>query len=72
MYVEFVRRCTLESFLDCHKRAFDYLGGLPGEVFYDSMEHVVIRRDSGQVYFNVELLHFATTAASGSLSTDGF
>jgi hypothetical protein len=35
-------------------------------------KHVVIRRDSGQVYFNVELLHFATTAASGSLSTDGF
>jgi transposase len=48
------------------------LGGVPGEVFYDSMKHVVIRRDSGQVYFNVELLHFATTAASGSLSTDGF
>lgn len=59
MYVEFVQRCTLESFLDCHKRAFRYLGGVPAEVLYDNMKHVVIRRDSGQVDFNVELLHFA-------------
>jgi transposase len=59
MYVEFVQRCTLESFLDCHKRALHYLGGVPAEVLYDNMKHVVIRRDSGQVDFNIELLHFA-------------
>jgi transposase len=59
MYVEFVQCCTLESFLDCHKRAFHYLGGVPVEVLYDNMKHVVIRRDIGQVDFNIELLHFA-------------
>ena len=59
MYVEFVQRCTLQSFLDCHKHAFHYLGGVPAEVLYDNIEYVVIRRDIGQVDFNIELLHFA-------------
>jgi transposase len=49
MYGEFVQRCTLESFLDCHKRAFHYLGGVPDEVLYDNM----------QVHFNINLQHFA-------------
>ena len=49
MYGEFVQRCTLESFLDCHKRAFHYLGGVPDEVLYDNM----------QVHFNINLQHLA-------------
>lgn len=59
MYAELVGRCTLESFLDCHKRAFRYLGGATAEVLYDNMKHVVIRRDQGETVFNVELMHFA-------------
>jgi len=59
MYAEFVQRCTLESFLDCHKRAFYYLGGVPAKVLYDNMKYVVIRRDIGQVYFKFKLLHFS-------------
>jgi len=59
LYAEFVPRCTLESFLDGHVRAFHYLGGIPQEVLYDNMKHVVLRRRGGQVDFNVELLHFA-------------
>ena len=49
MYGEFVQRCTLESFLDCHKRAFRYLGGVPDEVLYDNM----------QIHFNINLQHLA-------------
>ena len=51
MYGEFVQRCTctLERFLDCHKRAFHYLGGVPDEVLYDNM----------QVHFNINLQHLA-------------
>jgi transposase len=49
MYGEFVQRCTLEIFLDCHKRAFHYLGGVPDEVLYDNM----------QVHFNINLQHLA-------------
>jgi transposase len=59
MYAELVNRCTLESFLDGHIRAFHYLGGAPAELLYDNMKHVVIRRLVGKVSFNVELLHFA-------------
>lgn len=32
IYAEFVNRCTLESFLDGHIRAFHYLGGVPAEL----------------------------------------
>ena len=49
MYGEFVQRCTQESFLDCHKRAFHYLGGVPDEVLYENMK----------VKFNINLQHLA-------------
>lgn len=59
MYVEFVEECTLETFLDCHIRAFRYLQGVPAEILYDNMKQVVIGRSKGKVIFNNEFLHFA-------------
>jgi transposase len=59
LYVQFVRRCTLEAFLDCHIGAFHYLKGVPAEVLYDRMKNVIIGRDQGRPVFNLELLHFA-------------
>ncbi len=59
MYVEFVDRCTLEIFMDCHVHAFHYLQGVPGEILYDNMKQVVIGRNKGTVIFNNEFLHFA-------------
>jgi hypothetical protein len=59
MYVEFVERCTLDVFMDCHIRAFRYLQGVPAEIFYDNMKNVVIGRENGKVVFNIESLHFA-------------
>ncbi len=59
MYAEFMRRCTLESFMDGHIRAFRYLQGIPAEILYDNMKHVVLRRDQGRPVFNTEFLHFA-------------
>ena len=59
MYVEFVSRCTLEAFMDCHILAFRYLKGVPAEILYDNMKNVVIGRKHGRVDFNVEFLHFA-------------
>ena len=59
MYVEFVEHCTLETFMDCHIRAFGHLGGVPAEVLYDNMKNVVIGRDKGKPRFNVEFFHFA-------------
>lgn len=59
MYVEFVERCTLETFMDCHIRAFRHLGGVPAEVLYDNMKNVVIGRENGKPTFNTEFRHFA-------------
>jgi transposase len=59
MYVEFVERRTLEAFMDCHIHAFEYLGGVPREILYDCMKHVVIRRQNGRPVFNVEFSRFA-------------
>lgn len=59
MYVEFVEQCTLETFMDCHIRAFRYLQGVSGEILYDNMKQVVIGRNKGKAIFNNEFLHFA-------------
>ena len=48
MYVEFVEKRTLEAFMDCHIHAFNYLGGVPKEILYDNMKHVVIGREDGK------------------------
>jgi transposase len=59
-YVEFFERLTMESFLDGHIRAFRYLQGVPAEILYDNMKHVVLGRDeAGRPIFNTEFLHFA-------------
>lgn len=60
MYIEFADRCTLETFMDCHILAFRYLRGVPAEILYDNMKHVIIGRDSqGRAIINTEFLHFA-------------
>jgi transposase len=59
MYVEFVRHCTMNIFMDCHIHAFKYLQGTPAEVLYDNMKNVVIGRQEGKVVFNHEFLHFS-------------
>ena len=59
MFAMFVDRCTLQAFMDAHIHAFHYLGGIPMEMLYDNMKHVVISRKGGQTIFNVEFSHFA-------------
>jgi len=59
MYVEFVDRCTLETFMDCHIHALHYLRGVPAEILYDNMKNVVIERKGSRVTFNTEFAHFA-------------
>lgn len=59
MHVEYIERCTFESFMDCHINAFKHLGGVPAEILYDNMKNVVSDRKGGKVSFNMEFLHFA-------------
>jgi len=59
MYIEFVERCTMTVFLDCHINAFGYFSGVPSEVLYDNMKNVVVRRHVGKTEFNGTFLDFA-------------
>jgi len=59
MYAELLTSCTLQAFMDAHIRAFHYLGGVPLEVLYDNMKHVVNRRRRDGAEFNLEFTHFS-------------
>ena len=59
MYAEFVERCDLPTFLDCHLRAFEHFGGVPLEILYDRMKNVFIRKLAGKNQFNDTLTGFA-------------
>jgi transposase len=48
---------TLESFLEGHVRAFEWLGGVPRECVYDNLRSVVARRDGDHVVWNQRFLH---------------
>jgi len=60
MFACFVDRCSLQAFMDSHIAAFHYLGGIPAEILYDNMRHVVIINKAGQRYFNPEIVDFAS------------
>lgn len=64
MYVEFAERCTLEVFMDCHLRAFRQLRGVPAEILYDNMKHVVVGREDGKPTFKWSFSTSPSTAAS--------
>ena len=59
LYAELVKRCDLTTFLDCHIRAFDSFGGVPGEILYDRMKNVYIRKLAGKAVFNSALVSMA-------------
>jgi transposase len=48
---------TIESFLEGHVRALDFLGGVPRECVYDNLRSVVARRERDQVVWNPRFLH---------------
>ena len=59
IYSEFIDRCDLPTFLDCHIHAFDYFGGVPEEILYDRMKNVFIGKIAGKNKFNDTLMGFA-------------
>ena len=48
---------TIESFLEGHVRALEFLGGVPRECVYDNLRSVVARRERDQVVWNPRFLH---------------
>ena len=43
-YIEFVTDMTTGTLIRCHQNAFRYFGGYPGEILYDNMKQVVVKR----------------------------
>lgn len=61
-YVEYVSDERIATLLGCHRRAFEYLGGVPRTVLYDNIKTVVIKRDAygpGRHQFHPTFLDFA-------------
>jgi transposase len=48
---------TIESFLEGHTRAFEWLGGVPRECVYDNLRSVVARRERDEVVWNRRFQH---------------
>ncbi len=61
IYVEFVRRADVATFIRCHLNAFDYFGGVPRRCLYDNAKVVVLERDDegGDHEWNTRMLDFA-------------
>jgi transposase len=60
LYVEFVRRADLPTFLRCHVHAFAQLGGVPRRCLYDNTKLVVLGRDdAGEPLWNPRFLDFS-------------
>jgi transposase len=51
MYVEFVFDQRVETWLECHRRAFEYFGGIPQRVVLDNLKAAIVRatQDDPQV-----------------------
>src|SRR5215470_3885271 len=59
LYVEFTHSQTFETFVRCHQHAFQTLGGVPREGWYDNLLTVVAEHDGRLVRFNPRFLAFA-------------
>lgn len=59
IYTEFIDRCDMPNFLDCHIHAFEYFNGVPEEILYDRMKNVYIARLAGRDKFNTTLVGFS-------------
>jgi transposase len=64
---------TIESFLEGHVRAFEWLGGVPRELVYDNLRSAVARRDGDIVTWNARFVqlrgHYAFHATACTPST---
>ena len=48
MYVEFTLHQSMEHFLTCHRRAFEFLGGVTEKVMIDNLKVGVLRHPAGE------------------------
>ena len=59
LYVEFTHSQIFETFVRCHIHAFQYLGGVARELWYDNLATAVAEHDGNLVRFHPRFLAFA-------------
>jgi len=59
LYVEFTHSQSFEVFVRCHQHAFEALGGVARECWYDNLLTVVAEHDGRLIRFNPRFLAFA-------------
>ncbi|MCL6564062.1 MAG: IS21 family transposase [Firmicutes bacterium] len=60
LYVEFVPRADVATFIRCHLHAFEAFGGIPRRCLYDNAKIVVLDRPAeGEPVWNARFLDFA-------------
>lgn len=59
LYVEFTHRQTFETFVRCHQHAFEALGGVARECWYDNLLTAVAEHDGRLIRFQPRFLAFA-------------
>ncbi len=60
MYVEFIYNQNQENFLQCHRNAFEYFGGIPKNIMVDNCKVAVLEHNRhGNIKFNPQYLDFA-------------
>lgn len=58
-FLRFTLSTSMRPFLECHKRALEYIGGVPIEILYDNCKTVVSERLGEICRFNPDLMRFA-------------
>jgi transposase len=59
LYLEFVRRADVATFLRCHLHAFEVFGGVPRSCLYDRTKVVVLGQGADGPHWNATFLDFA-------------
>lgn len=55
MFVKFTTSMKMPALIECHREAFEFFGGVPGEILYDNMKQV--RAGAGRL--NEQMVDFA-------------
>lgn len=59
MYAEFTLSQCLEDFLEAHRRAFVFFGGVPKKLLYDNLKAVCLTRLGSEIKFNPRFVEFS-------------
>lgn len=59
LYAEFTEKPDLESFLNCHQRAFRFFHGVPRELIYETSRNKCMKRLAGHGRFHLPLIRLA-------------